>query len=72
MAVASKDGGNQLRVVSKRPMNGGRKLFASALFNIDIIGENSAACAKATKAAGVLLLRLMAGAAIASVVGLVV
>ena len=72
MAVASMDGGKQLRDVSERPTNGGRKFFASALFNVEIDGENRAACAKATKSAWVLLLRLMAGAAMAFVVGLVV
>ena len=66
------DGGNRLREASERPTNGGRKPFASALFNVDIDGENRAACAKATKSAWVLSLRLMAGATMAFVVGVVI
>ena len=61
-----------MREASKRPTNGGRKFFASALFNVEIDGENRAAWAKATRSAWVLLLRLKAGAAMAFVVGLVV
>ena len=54
MAVASKDEGYLVRLVLVSPVNGERKPLCKAFFNVDNAGENSVACAHATKSAGVL------------------
>ena len=64
MAVASNEGAYLWSVVSVRPVNGGRNPFRSAFLSVDMAGENNAACANATRSAGVLALRLIAGAAL--------
>ena len=63
MAVASWLGGYLCKVVSVRPVNGGRKHFFRAIVNVEMVGENSAVWANVTKSAGVLVCRLIAGAA---------
>ena len=63
MAVASREGGNQFSVASVRPANG-KNPFCSACFKVDMAGENNAAWANATRSAGVLVWRLIAGAAL--------
>ena len=40
------------RVLVVRPGNGGKKPLERALDSVEIVGENSEACAKATRSAG--------------------
>ena len=55
MAVASRDGGNLVKVASLRPANSGRKPFFKEFLSVDMAGEKSAACANSTRLAGVLV-----------------
>ena len=52
-----------MSVASVSPGNGGRKPFRSAVWRVEMAGENSAAWANATKLAGVSEWQLRAGAA---------
>ena len=54
MAVASRDGAYFRKVVSVRPVNGGRNPLCNAVWRVVIAGENSTVCANATKLLGVL------------------
>ena len=63
IAVVSMDGAYFCRVVSVRPVNGGRNPLCKAVWSVVSAGENSAAWANATKSAGVLEGWLITGAA---------
>lgn len=60
ICVASANGGYFLGVFTDRPGKGGKKPFLRAVSRVEMAGENNAACAKATRSAGVALLFMAA------------
>ena len=53
LIIATEWGGDFVRVLDVRPMKLGRYPRSSAALSVDNAGENKAACANATRSAGV-------------------